>query len=117
MLRSQISIVSRHEFPSRLVDDTDANRAIALSYGLGWGLFQSPYGPAFFKEGHDDGTDNYALCVRPRESCILILTNSGVGKSVFEYLIDDLLGETNLPTEWESFTPYDKTADPSTPPN
>ena len=117
MLRPQIAIVSKHAFPSHVVDDTDANRAIALSYGLGWGLFQSPHGLAFFKEGHDDGTDNYALCVLPRQSCVLMLTNSSVGRGVFKYLIDDLLGETGLPVEWEGFTPYDQATDRPSPPN
>jgi hypothetical protein len=32
-------------------------------------------------------------------------------------LIDDLLGDAHLATEWEGFTPYDKTADPSIRPN
>jgi len=111
MLRPQIAIVSRHEFPSHWVDDTDANRPIQLSYGLGWGLFRTPYGPAFFKEGHDDGADHYALCVRPPRKCILLMTNSGAGKGVFQYLVDDLLGRTGLPTAWEGFTPYDREPD------
>ena len=111
MLRPQIAIVSRHEFPSHWVDDTDANRPIQLSYGLGWGLFRTPYGQAFFKEGHDDGVDHYALCVRPPRKCILLMTNSGLGKGVFQYLADDLLGRTGLPTAWEGFTPYDREPD------
>lgn len=111
MLTPQIAIVSRHQFPSHWVDDTTANQKIGLSYGLGWGLFRSPYGQAFFKEGHDDGTDNYALCIRPRRSCILILTNSGAGAAVFKHLVDDLFGPTDAPWEWEGYTPYDQRAD------
>jgi CubicO group peptidase (beta-lactamase class C family) len=117
MFRPQIAIVSKHAFPSHRVDDTDANRAIALSYGLGWGLFQSKHGLAFFKEGHDDGIDNYAVCLLPHQRCALLLTNSSVGRGVFKYMIDSLLGDIGLPAEWEGFTPYDQAADPSSPPN
>jgi CubicO group peptidase (beta-lactamase class C family) len=112
MLKPQIAIVSKHQFPSHWVDDTDKNRAIGLSYGLGWGLFRTPWGQAFFKEGHDDGTDNYALCVRPRKTCILMLTNSGAGSGMFKQLADDLLGDTGLPWEWEGYTPYNQRVTP-----
>jgi hypothetical protein len=45
------------------------------------------------------------------------MTKSSMGRGVFKYLTDDLLGETNLPAEWEGFTPYDKTGALSTQPN
>jgi hypothetical protein len=60
MLSPQIEIASKHEFPTLSDQTTDENRAIRLSYGLGWGLYWTPYGEAFFKEGHDVGWRNYA---------------------------------------------------------
>jgi CubicO group peptidase (beta-lactamase class C family) len=54
MLSPQIEITSKHEFPSLSTETTTENRAIRLSYGLGWGLYRTQYGEAFFKEGHDD---------------------------------------------------------------
>lgn len=64
MLRPQIQITSKHEFPSLSTETTTANRTIRLSYGLGWGLYWTQYGEAFFKEGHDDvgGWRHYVVC-------------------------------------------------------
>jgi len=71
-------------------------------------LFTSPkFGPAFFKEGHDDGTNNYALAFDRGRTALLVLTNSSNGDSTFRYLADRLLGETCLPWFWESYAPYD----------
>lgn len=108
MLGEQVAITARHQFPTQFPVDTDANRAISLSYGLGWGLFESNFGPAFFKEGHDDGTNNYALCLDTAQRCILLLANSSNGEGIFLYLVDALLGETGLPWEWEGYVPYDQ---------
>jgi hypothetical protein len=107
MLSPQIAINSAHEFPSLATDTTDANKKIALSYGLGWGLYTSPYGKAFFKEGHDEGWRNLALCFE-NGSGILILTNSSNGEGIFKPLIDALLGPTAFPFDWENYTPYDQ---------
>lgn len=62
MLSPQIPIISKHEFPALAAATTDENRSIQLAYGLGWGLYQPPPGKAFFKEGHDAGWRNYAVC-------------------------------------------------------
>lgn len=110
MLSPQVRVTARHQFPTQSPEDTDANRAIELSYGLGWGLFRSPFGPAFFKEGHDDGTNNYALCLDQAKRCILILSNSSNGEGIFLYLVDALMGRTDLPWEWEGYVPYDRQA-------
>jgi CubicO group peptidase (beta-lactamase class C family) len=106
MLRPQIAIHSAHEFPSLDTETSAANDAIRLSYGLGWGLYQSPNGRAFFKEGHDEGWRHLALCFDRRGTGILILTNSSNGEGIFKPLLDALLGPTHFPFEWEHYTPY-----------
>ncbi len=62
MLSPQIQILSKHEFPPLSTETTDENKPIRLSYGLAWGWYWTPYGKAFFKEGHDDGWPNYTVC-------------------------------------------------------
>ena len=114
MLSPQIRIHSARQFPSLNTETTTANDAIRLSYGTGWGLYQSPYGPAFFKEGHDDGWRNLALCFS-NGAGILIMTNSSNGEGIFKPLVESLLGETAFPFDWEGYTPYDKLPVPPQP--
>jgi len=108
MLSPQIQIASKHEFPTLSDQTTDENKAIRLSYGLAWGLYWTPYGEAFFKEGHDDGWRNYTVCFDKEKSGIVIMTNSGNGEGMFKGLLETLLKNTYTPIEWEGYTPYDK---------
>jgi len=108
MLTPQVQILEKHEFPSLNTETTDANRGIKLSYGLGWGLYFTPYGRAFFKEGHDDGWRHYAVCFDKSGTGILIMTNSSNGEGIYKALLETLLHNTWTPIEWEQFTPYDQ---------
>jgi CubicO group peptidase (beta-lactamase class C family) len=106
MLRPQIRIHSAHEFPSLATETTTTNDAIELSYGLGWGLYTTAFGQAFFKEGHDEGWRHLALCFDKTGSGLLIMTDSSNGEGIFKPLLDSLLGATSFPFGWEGYTPY-----------
>lgn len=108
MLSPQIQILSKHEFPSLNTESTEENKAIRLSYGLGWGLYFTPYGEAFFKEGHDEGWRNYIVYFTKAKIGLVILTNSSNGEGIYKDLLEALLHNKFTPIEWESFTPYDK---------
>jgi CubicO group peptidase (beta-lactamase class C family) len=108
MLSPQIPISSKHQFPTLENETTEENKAIRLSYGLGWGLYWTPYGKAFFKEGHDGGWRNYTVCFDKEKTGIVIMTNSGNGEGIFKELLERLLKNTFTPIEWEGFTPYDQ---------
>jgi hypothetical protein len=105
MLQHQVSIHSARQFPSLAEETTAANDGIQLGYGLGWGVYASPFGDAFFKEGHDEGWRHLALCFK-NGSGILIMTNSSNGEGIFRPLIESLLGRTEFPFDWENYTPY-----------
>ena len=108
MVRRSISIDSPAQFPTLSDARTDQWQKIALGYGIGWGVFETPYGHAFFKEGHDDGTSNYALCIDRRRDCILLLANDNRAEGIFLSLVERLLGPVNLPWQWEGYRPYDR---------
>lgn len=108
MFRPQVAIHSTQQFPTTAKRTTEDNRGIELAYGLGWGLFTSPHGRACFKEGHDDGWNNYAVTFAERQSALLLMANSSNGESIFKYLADALLGETCMPWFWEGYIPYDR---------
>jgi CubicO group peptidase (beta-lactamase class C family) len=108
MLSPQIRIFSKHQFPTFEKKTTDENQSIRLSYGLGWGLYWSPYGKAFFKEGHDDGWRHYTVCFDGPQTGIVIMTNSSNGERIYKELLENLLRNTFTPIEWEGFTPFDR---------
>jgi CubicO group peptidase (beta-lactamase class C family) len=109
MLSPQIAILSRHEFPSLATETTEENKKIRLSYGLGWGLYWTPYGKAFFKEGHDDGWRNYTVCFDDAGIGTVIMTNSANGEGIYKELLETIQKNTFTPIEWERFTPYNQT--------
>jgi CubicO group peptidase (beta-lactamase class C family) len=97
MLSPQIQILSKHEFPPLSTETTDENKPIRLSYGLGWGLYWTPYGKAFFKEGHDEGWRNYTVCLDDAKIGIVIMTNSSNGEGIYKELLETLLKNPHTP--------------------
>ncbi|HTA41675.1 MAG TPA: serine hydrolase [Bryobacteraceae bacterium] len=108
MLTPQIRIVSKHQFPTLEGLTTQDNNGIRLSYGLGWGLYWSPYGKAFFKEGHEDGFRNYTVVFDQSKDGIVVMTNSANAEGIFKDLLENLIRDTFTPIEWEGFTPYNQ---------
>lgn len=106
MLSPQVRISSLHEFPTLPTETTNQNDGIRLSYGLGWGLYWTPYGKAFFKEGHDEGWRNYTVCFVDKTTGIVIMTNSSNGEGIYKELLETLQRNSFTPIEWEQFTPY-----------
>ena len=107
MLRRQVRIPYRAQFgPLAAVAAPDSNRAIGLGYGLGWGTFESPHGPAYFKEGHDDGWENHSVVFGDRKTGLLLMSNSSNADSIFKALLERLLGDTTTPWQWENYVPY-----------
>src|SRR5258708_2284597 len=72
----QIRIHSKRQFPTLSSETTSQNDSIQLSYGLGWGVFQCPYGKAYFKEGHDDGWENHSVCFDHNQTGVILMSNS-----------------------------------------
>jgi CubicO group peptidase (beta-lactamase class C family) len=108
MLHPQIQITAKHQFPTFQNEPTEENKAIRLSYGLAWGLYWTKYGEAFFKEGHDDGWRNYAVCFDKTGHGMVIMTNSSNGEGIYKDLLERLMANNFTPIEWEGFTPYDQ---------
>lgn len=108
MISPQIKINSKYQFPTISNEMTNENDDIHLSYGLGWGLLKCKYGRAFFKEGHDDGWQNYNINFKDKGISIIIMTNSDNGESIFKELLEKVIGDTFTPWEWERYIPYDQ---------
>ncbi|TBR18341.1 MAG: class A beta-lactamase-related serine hydrolase [Chitinophagaceae bacterium] len=107
MITPQIEIHSKTQFPPITEETTTENRAINLSYGLGWGLLKCKYGRAFFKGGHDDAWRNYNINFIDKGISIIIITNSANGEFIFKELLETLIGDTFTPWKWEGYFPID----------
>jgi hypothetical protein len=114
MLSPQIAIKSKKQvFSLNATETTTDNDAIQLSYGLGWGLFKTPYGEAFFKEGHGMGWVHYMIADPVKKTALIIMSNSANGESIFTELVQKFTG-INIPFYWENYTPYRSTEKLST---
>jgi CubicO group peptidase (beta-lactamase class C family) len=105
MISMQVPIRSAHQFPSLDTATTTDNDKIGLGYGLGWGLFTGSKGRMFFKEGHDDGWENFALCMPGTKEAVVVMTNSSNGERIFKEIFEKVAGVT-IPWQWERYTPY-----------
>ena len=106
IFKPQISIRSVKQFGPLALKDSTLNDAIQLSYGLGWGLLQTPYGKGVFKEGHGNGFQHYSILFPKEKKGIMIMTNSDNGESIFKELLDFCMKDSYTPTEWENYIPY-----------
>lgn len=107
MIRTQVRIPFKAQFgPLATVAAPDSNRTIKLGYGLGWGTFESPYGHAYFKEGHDDGWENHSVIFGERKVGLLLMGNSSNADKIFKALLERLLGDRATPWQWENYVPY-----------
>ena len=107
MLKPYYVIHDEHQFPiAKQEGQGKEAEAVGLAYGVGWGLLtHTKFGPAFFKEGHGDGAQNYMICFEKSQSCMIVLTNSDNGELAFRALFETILGDTVTPWEWEGYTP------------
>ena len=107
MLAPFMRIRTLHQFALKEDEPPGAEAAaVGLAYGMGWGLLtKTAFGPAFFKEGHGDGAQNYMICFERSRACMILLTNSDNGELAFRPLLEKIFGDTVTPWEWEGYTP------------
>ncbi len=106
MLKPYVRINAPHQFPLHPDEPEGKETAeVGLADGLGWGLLtHTHFGPAFFKEGHVAGAQNYIICFEKQKSCMILLTHSDNGEAAFRPLLEHIFGDTVTPWEWEGYT-------------
>jgi hypothetical protein len=72
------------------------------------GVLITPYGKAFFKEGHDNGWGHYSICFTKEKIGIIIMTNNDNGERIFKELLEYAIGDIYTPWQWENYIPFDK---------
>jgi CubicO group peptidase (beta-lactamase class C family) len=101
MLKGQLPITTRSQFPNFQPEVPLADRWKSLAAGLGLIVFSGPQGRGFFKGGHNDSTANMLACVEKGRRCVVILSNDVRAEAAFPKLIDSVLGHTGIPWSWE----------------
>lgn len=105
MLKAQLPITSRSQFPVMAAEAPPAERWKGLAGGLGVITFTGPQGRGFFKGGHNDSTANIWACVEQGRRCVVLLSNDVRAEKAFPKLVDAILGDTGLPWRWEYSQP------------
>ncbi len=100
IVRPQIAITTRTQFPTLQPELAVAERRADLAAGLGVITFTGPQGRAFEKGGHNDVTGNSWVCVERRRSCVVLLSNDVRAEAAFPGLVRFILGETGAPYAW-----------------
>ena len=116
MLQPQIAINYRRMFGPDAWVITDEYQDINLAWGLGWGLFDSPNGRAFFHTGHSIGWQNYTVSYIDQGTGIVMLSNSDNFESVTEEIANQVIGDITSPYDWLGYIPFDPAREKKTPP-
>jgi CubicO group peptidase (beta-lactamase class C family) len=103
-LRSKVQMEARSWLDTANTD----NDNIQLSYGLGWGILQTPYSVGAFKEGHGDGFQHYSIVFPEKQMGILIMTNSDNGEGIFKALLEVAIADNYTPWRWQNYIPYNQ---------
>ena len=106
IFKPQIRIKSTRQSGPLAHVDSPLNDNIELSYGLGWGVLQSPYGIGAFKECLAGGFQHYSIVFPDAKKGIMIMVNSDNGVGIFKELLEVAIADTYTPWEWEKYIPY-----------
>jgi hypothetical protein len=101
MVRPQLHITTKNQFPSFQPDLPPDQQRKDLSAGLGVVVFDGPQGRGFYKGGHNGTTSNTMVCLEAGRRCVLILSNDVRSEAGFADLVKLILGDTGVPYEWE----------------
>ncbi|TVZ60172.1 CubicO group peptidase (beta-lactamase class C family) [Flavobacteriaceae bacterium MAR_2010_105] len=107
IFKPNIVINSKKQFGPKSIEKTNENDSIGLSYGLAWGILQSPYGHGYFKEGHSEGFQHYSIIFPEKQIGILLMANSDNAESIFKEVLELGIADIYTPWYWEDYIPYD----------
>ena len=101
MTKPSLHITTAHQFPLLLPELPVSEQRKDLYAGLGMIVFDGPQGHGFYKGGHDGETANTMVCLEASERCVVALSNDVRAEAGFAELVRFILGETDVPYDWE----------------
>jgi len=106
MLTPQIEVTSERGFGPLRDRFNNKYRNIKLSWGLGWGLFETTDGKAFFHGGHTEGWQNYCVIYPKKKTAVILMSNSDNFETVADKILSLSIRDTQSPLEWYGY--FDK---------
>jgi CubicO group peptidase (beta-lactamase class C family) len=100
MFLPQIMVKSKRGFGPLKDSITNENDTIRLAWGLGIGLFDSPFGKVFFHTGHGDANQNFAVAYPKAGTAVIILSNSENFEKYNAQILKLCIGDTYSPLRW-----------------
>ncbi|GGG64120.1 hypothetical protein GCM10007332_28030 [Epilithonimonas arachidiradicis] len=100
LLKPQIMVKSKRGFGPLKDTITNENNEINLAWGLGVGLFDSPFGKAFFHTGHGEANQNYAVAFPEIGTAVVILSSSENFEKNNAQILKLCIGDTYSPLKW-----------------
>jgi len=70
---------------------------LRFSYGLGWGVFMSPYGPAFFGMAEREGESYYVVAFDDPKAAVILMSDTTNARRVFPTLLNGLMRDVFSP--------------------
>lgn len=87
-------------------ETTDEFKFKNISWGLGWGIFNSTYGKAIFHTGHNPGFHHYTVNFLEKEIGLILMSNSENFPNVVHNLANVCIGDTCSPFKWIGYNVY-----------
>jgi CubicO group peptidase (beta-lactamase class C family) len=106
MLESQIPINYMRMFGPDAWTTTQRFQNIHLTWSLGWGRFDTPYGSAFFHTGDNPGWKNYTVTYIDQGIGIVMLSNSDNFGSIAAEIVKEAIGDVYSPFDWLGYVPF-----------
>ncbi len=106
MLTPQIEVASERGFGPLRNRFNNKYKNIKLSWGLGWGLFETADGQALFHAGHTDGWQNYCVAYPKKKIAVVLMSNSDNFEPVADKILNLTIRDTQSPLEWYGY--FDK---------
>lgn len=107
MFTPQIEVESERGFGPLRARFSGKYKNIKLAWGLGWGLFESKNGQAFFHSGHTEGWQNYTVVYPKKKIAVVLMSSSDNFESVADRILNLTIRDTESPLEWLGY--FDKT--------
>lgn len=106
MLTPQIEVASERGFGPLRDRFNNKYKNIKLSWGLGWGLFETTAGKAFFHGGHTEGWQNYCVVYPKKKTAVILMSNSDNFELAADKMLSLSIRDTQSPLEWHGY--FDK---------